>query len=132
MRIADVMMSLPTLPVLIILGSLIGKSVGNIVILLPFAWMGIAKLVRSRRCRLRSECLSSGQGFRGIRGYIMREHILPNVMPLIFANLVLRIPGAILTEASLSFLGLGDACSHVGDDAECTPVRRFTRSHGGG
>ncbi|MGI6517865.1 MAG: ABC transporter permease subunit [Bacillota bacterium] len=110
MRIADVMMSLPTLPVLIILGSLIGKSVGNIVILLAiFAWMGIARLVRSQTLSLKERMFVEAARASGASGgYIMREHILPNVMPLIFANLVLRIPGAILTEASLSFLGLGD------------------------
>ena len=41
-------------------------------------------------------------------GYIIKSHILPNTVPLIFADLVLNIPSAILTEASLSFLGLGD------------------------
>ena len=40
--------------------------------------------------------------------YVMLIHILPNVLPLVFAGMVLRIPAAILTEASLSFLGLGD------------------------
>lgn len=40
--------------------------------------------------------------------YTMIVHILPNVVPLVFASLVLLIPGAILTEATLSFLGLGD------------------------
>ena len=55
----------------------------------------------------------------------MREHILPNVMPLIFANLVLRIPEP-FARGFVELPGSGrSACSHVGqDDAECTPVRR--------
>jgi peptide/nickel transport system permease protein len=110
MRLADVLMSLPGLPVLIILGSLLGKSVVNIVIMLAiFSWMGIARLVRSQTLSLKERMFVEAARASGASGgYIMREHILPNVMPLIFANLVLRIPGAILTEASLSFLGLGD------------------------
>ncbi|MDD2201188.1 MAG: ABC transporter permease [Firmicutes bacterium] len=110
MRLADVLMSLPGLPVLIILGSLFGKSVVNIVIMLAiFSWMGIARLVRSQTLSLKERMFVEAARASGASGgYIMREHILPNVMPLIFANLVLRIPGAILTEASLSFLGLGD------------------------
>jgi peptide/nickel transport system permease protein len=110
MRIADVLMSIPDLPVLIILGALFGKSVLNIVILLAiFSWMGIARLVRSQTLSLKERMFVEAAKASGASGgYIMREHILPNVMPLIFANLVLRIPGAILTEASLSFLGLGD------------------------
>ena len=110
MRVVDVLLAIPSLPILIILGSLIGKSVGNIVILLAiFAWMGIARLVRSQTLSLKERMFVEAARASGASGgYIMREHILPNVMPLIFANLVLRIPGAILTEASLSFLGLGD------------------------
>lgn len=110
MRIVDVLLAVPTMPILIILGALFGKSIFNVVILLAlFSWMGIARIVRAQTLSLKERTFveaakSSGAG----SGYIMLSHILPNTVPLIFANLVLRIPSAILTEASLSFLGLGD------------------------
>lgn len=110
MRIVDVLLAVPTMPILIILGALFGKSIFNVVILLAlFSWMGIARIVRAQTLSLKERTFveaakASGAG----SGYIMVSHILPNTVPLIFANLVLKIPSAILTEASLSFLGLGD------------------------
>ena len=110
MRIVDVLLAVPTMPILIILGALFGKSVVNVVILLAlFSWMGIARIVRSQTLSLKERTfVESAKASGASSGYIMVSHILPNTMPLIFANLVLRIPSAILTEASLSFLGLGD------------------------
>ena len=110
MRVVDVLLAIPSLPILIILGALFGKSVLNIVVLLALlSWMGIARLVRSQTLSLKErQFVEAARASGASQGYIMLQHILPNVVPLIFANLVLRIPGAILTEASLSFLGLGD------------------------
>ncbi|HAI87215.1 MAG TPA: hypothetical protein DCL63_09545 [Firmicutes bacterium] len=110
MRVADVLLAIPSLPILIILGALFGKSVLNIVILLALlSWMGIARLVRSQTLSLKErQFVEAARASGASQSYVMLQHVLPNVMPLIFANLVLRIPGAILTEASLSFLGLGD------------------------
>ncbi len=110
MRIVDVLLAIPTMPILIILGALFGKSVLNVVVLLAlFSWMGIARIVRSQTLSLKERTfVESAKASGASSGYIMLSHILPNTMPLIFANLVLRIPSAILTEASLSFLGLGD------------------------
>ncbi len=110
MRVADVLLAIPELPILIILGALFGKSVLNIVILLALlSWMGIARLVRSQTLSLKErQFVEASRASGAPQSYVMLHHILPNVMPLIFANLVLRIPGAILAEASLSFLGLGD------------------------
>lgn len=110
MRVVDVLLAIPTMPILIVLGALFGKSVFNVVVLLAlFSWMGIARIVRSQTLSLKERMFVEAAKATGASsGYIMLSHILPNTMPLIFANLVLRIPGAILTEASLSFLGLGD------------------------
>jgi peptide/nickel transport system permease protein len=110
MRVVDVLMAIPTLPVLIILGAILGKSVWNIVLLISaFAWMGTARLVRSQTLSLRERVFVEAAKASGASdAYVMLVHILPNVLPLVFAGMVLRIPAAILTEASLSFLGLGD------------------------
>ncbi len=110
MRVVDVLLAVPVMPVLIVLGALFGKSVANVVILLAlFSWMGIARMVRAQTLSLKERTFVEAAKAAGASSaYIMISHILPNTMPLIFANLVLRIPSAILTEASLSFLGLGD------------------------
>lgn len=110
MRLVDVLLSIPDLPILIVLGALFGKSLLNVVIIVSaFAWMGIARIIRSQTLTLKERTFIEAARASGASGnYIMAAHILPNVTPLIFANLVLRIPGAILTEAALSFLGLGD------------------------
>jgi len=110
MRVVDVLLAIPTLPILIILGAILGKSVWNIVLLIAaFAWMGTARLVRSQTLSLRERVFVEAAKASGASdAYVMVVHILPNVLPLVFAGMVLRIPSAILTEASLSFLGLGD------------------------
>lgn len=110
MRLVDVLLAVPTMPILIILSALFGKSVWNIVLLVAaFAWMGTARLVRSQTLSLRERVFVEAAKAAGASdAYVMITHILPNVLPLVFAAMVLRIPTAILMEASLSFLGLGD------------------------
>jgi peptide/nickel transport system permease protein len=111
MRLVDVMLCIPTLPILLALVQVLRvRSIWYIIVLIAiFGWLGEARLVRSRVLSLREmpfvECaIASG----GSKTYIMFRHILPNVVPVILASLVLSVPGAILTEASLSFLGFGD------------------------
>ena len=110
MRFVDVLLAIPSLPILIVLSALLGTSVWNVVILVAmFSWMGTARLVRSQTLTLKERAFVEAAKASGATdGYVMVTHILPNVMPLVFSALVLRIPSAILTEASLSFLGLGD------------------------
>lgn len=110
MRMADVFLSVPTLPILIILSAFFGKNLGNIIILVAaFAWMGTARVVRSQTLSLKQRAfVESARAAGASDGYIMVTHLLPNVFPLVVANAVLMMPVAILYEASLSFLGLGD------------------------
>ncbi len=110
MRLVDVLMAVPMMPILIILSAFFGKSVWNIVLLVAaFSWMGTARLVRSSALSLRERVFVEAAKAAGASdAYVMITHILPNVMPLVFAAMILRIPTAILLEASLSFLGLGD------------------------
>ncbi len=110
MRLADVMLSIPSMPVLIILSALMGKSIWNVVILISlFSWTSTARIVRSQTLTLKERSFVEAARASGAsKSYTMVVHILPNVIPLVFASLVLLIPGAILLEATLSFLGLGD------------------------
>ena len=110
MRITDFFLALPTLPLIIALASLFGQSVmiTSLVIGLT-SWPQTARIIRSQVLSLRERPMVLRVRSLGANdARTLGVHILPNVLPLIFANLVLVLAGAILSEASLSFLGLGD------------------------
>src|SRR6056297_1247982 len=110
MRFTDGFMVLPKLPLIMILAAFLGSSTRNIIIVLGLtSWTGTARLVRSQTLSIKERpfierAISVGAG----RGYIMTKHILPNVFPLVFSNTILVTATAILTETTLSFLGLGN------------------------
>jgi peptide/nickel transport system permease protein len=110
MRITDFFLVLPQLPLVIALAAFFGQSLGIIILVIGMTgWPTTARIVRSQVLSLRERQFVTrvrSLGTSNLR--ILRVHILPNVMPLIFANTVLVIGGAILAEATLSFLGLGD------------------------
>jgi len=110
MRLVDVLLSIPTLPILLVMAGIWGKGLWQIVIVLSiFSWMGTARTVRAQTITLRdSPFVESLRSIGCKRSYILSRHLLPEVLPLLLANIVLGVPGAILAEASVSFLGLSD------------------------
>jgi ABC-type dipeptide/oligopeptide/nickel transport system permease subunit len=110
MRITDVMLVLPFLPLLIVLTAIIGSNMINMVILLGIlGWSFTARLVRSQVLKEKERAYIEAAKAVGAKdGYIMRRHILPNVSPLLFANTVTLASMFIMLEAGLSFIGLGD------------------------
>jgi ABC-type dipeptide/oligopeptide/nickel transport system permease subunit len=115
MRFADLLLVLPTLPLFIVLMSALRTvsstvSMWNIIILITFfGWMSFARSVRSMVLSLRERAFieaakASGAGTL----HILNRHIIPNVFALVYITLATSVPGAIILEASLSFLGLGD------------------------
>jgi peptide/nickel transport system permease protein len=109
-RASDIVSNVPVLPLLIFLVSVLGRHLWLIVlILVAFSWPGLTILVRSMVLQLRSGQLVEAARARGAsRGRVRRRHIFPQVAPFIVAQMIFFAPGAILAEASLSFLGLGD------------------------
>ncbi len=111
MRITDFLLVLPFLPFLIVIAILIHPSVNVITwIIALLGWPFIARLIRSVVLSLRSRSFveaakASGASTR----YILIRHMLPNVSPIAFTQLVLFIPSAIITLTAITFLGLGDA-----------------------
>jgi peptide/nickel transport system permease protein len=108
MRIADVVLCIPMLPILITLAVLFGASTYLMVLLLSTLWWpGIARVIRSRVLSLREKTfVVSAQAAGASRSHIMLKHMIPNVLPLAFASLILNVPSAIVTEAVISFIGI--------------------------
>ncbi len=109
MRITDFFLVLPTLPLIIVLAALFGQSilVTSLVIGLT-SWPQTSRIIRSQVLSLRERPLVMRVRSLGAsNARIMRVHVLPNIAPLIFANLVLVLSGSILAQAALAFLGLG-------------------------
>lgn len=110
MRIVDILLSIPTLPILMALAGIWGRGLLQLVLILSlFSWMGTARTVRSMTLSLREACYIENLRALGAKtSYILYRHLLPETLPLLLANIALGVPGAILAEASLSFLGLSD------------------------
>ncbi len=109
MRLTDAVMSFPLMVLMIALVAILGQSVANIVLIIALVgWPGVARLVRGEVLSLKNRefveaARASGEGTLSI---IFRQ-LIPNCLPPIIVNGTFGVANAILTEASLSFLGLG-------------------------
>lgn len=101
---------IPTLPLMIVLARLLNPSLLVLIAVIGLtSWAGTGRIVRAQVLTLRERAFVERARALGAKDrYIIKTHILPNTLPLIFANTVLIIAVAILSEAALSFLGLGD------------------------
>jgi peptide/nickel transport system permease protein len=110
MRITDFFLVIPWLPLMIVLAAVLGTNIWNMIFVIGItSWAGTARVVRSQTLSVRERqfverAVAIGAG----PAHIIRHEILPNVFPIIFANTVLIASTAILSETTLSFLGLGD------------------------
>lgn len=111
MGVTDLMYGLPFYPFAIVLIAIFGSSMVNIAIVIALVfWRTIARVTRSETLSLRERTYvksARAAGSSDLR--IMYSHILPNLIPLILIYFVFGITWGILLEASLSFIGLGDA-----------------------
>jgi ABC-type dipeptide/oligopeptide/nickel transport system permease subunit len=110
MRLADLTLALPFLPLVILLSAYLGPSQRNVVLVLTLvSWAGPARLIRSRVLSLFDQpYVEAARALGGGHFRIMQKHIWPAVRNLVLAQAVLVGGVSILAEASLSFLGLGD------------------------
>ena len=115
MRVTDVFLVLPWLVLMIVFVAVLpgGPSVWKIILVIGITgWAGTARIVRTQVLSIKKRAFverarSVGAG----EFHIIRKHIFPNVFPLIFANAILTVALAILSESALSFLGMGAAAT---------------------
>ncbi|AZM55879.1 ABC transporter permease [Streptomyces sp. WAC 01529] len=113
MRVTDWFLVMPTLVLAIALAAVMSGSVWTIILAIGVTtWPTTARLVRAQTLAVESRpYIERARALGGGHGHVMARHVLPNVMPLVLAQTTLVISGAILTEATLAFLGLGDPTS---------------------
>lgn len=116
MRGVDIAYALPDLLVMILVGVLIGRgTVGILIALGLVSWMGTARLVRAQFLQLQHEEFVEAARAAGQSNLlIITKHLLPNAIGPIIVALTFTVPSAILSESTLSFIGLGlspPACS---------------------
>jgi peptide/nickel transport system permease protein len=113
MRLTDWFLVIPFLPLAIVLAAILGRSLFVIALVIGLVtWAGTARVVRAQVLTLKERpYVERARALGASNGQIIARHILPNVFPLIFANTILVVAVAILTETTLSFLGLGDPFS---------------------
>jgi peptide/nickel transport system permease protein len=110
MRLTDIFLTLPILVVALLLAAVLGPSIGNIILIIAiFSWAGVARVIRAQTLSLKNRAFIDAARVSGAsnRAIILR-HLAPNVLPLTFLYMVFTISGAIITEAILAFLGMGD------------------------
>ncbi len=110
MRFTDIMMTFPFFLLLVLIVFIFGPSIAFIVLAIGLTgWTGTARLIRSEALSLRTrEFVAAAKALGASDNRIIFRHLIPNVMSLIIVIATLSIPGVILAEAALSFIGLGD------------------------
>ena len=109
MRFTDIMLSIPSLPLLLILSRYGGGSVASIILILSvFSWMGLARIVRGTILSIKRRDFVEAARMTGARNVrIVSRHILPSTLAPVIVNATLTLGFAIIAESSLSYLGLG-------------------------
>ncbi|MFN2354821.1 MAG: ABC transporter permease [Desulfopila sp.] len=113
MRLIDIILVLPDLPVMIVLAAFFGPSVITIIIVLSaFSWVSTARIVRGKVLTLKERrYIKAAEMYGAGTIYLMRRHFLPEIMPLAAVGMIRLAGRAVVAEAALSFLGLGDPTS---------------------
>jgi ABC-type dipeptide/oligopeptide/nickel transport system permease subunit len=110
MRIVDFFLAVPRLPFIIVLAVYLGSSIGNIIfVLLLFTWAKGARVIRAQVLSLKRQAhVEVALLFGANRKYIMLRHIFPEILPLSAFKFVKSSSYALIAEAGLAFLGIGD------------------------
>lgn len=112
MRLVDILLSVPTLPLYLILAALLpGGGISRIILIFTaFGWTGVARLVRGSILSLRNQdFVDAARAMGASETRLILRHLLPNSLAPVIVAATLTVGGAILGESALSYLGLGIA-----------------------
>lgn len=111
MRLADMIMVMPSLLIILIMSSLFGQlNIWTIVLMIAlFRWPGVSRVIRAQTLKLKHRPFIEAAKIAGASHLrILMRHLLPNVLPLALLYMTFRVTAAIIIEAALAFLGFGD------------------------
>ena len=110
MRVTEWFLVIPFLPLAIVLAAILGPSIQNIILVIGItSWPQNARVICAQVLTLRErDYVDRSRALGASNWHLMTRHVVPNVAPLILATTTLTVPVVILSEATLSFLGLGD------------------------
>ncbi|MBU5308222.1 ABC transporter permease [Clostridioides mangenotii] len=108
-RVLDILMSIPTFFLILVINSFFGSSIKNIIIVIGLlGWMSVARVVRSETLSIKEReyvLYAKSLGQRPLK--IITKHIIPSILPTVIVTASINIANSVLMESSLSFLGLG-------------------------
>ena len=109
MRFADIMLCFPRFFLILSVIAVVGPSIFNVMIIIGLTgWMGMARLIRAEILSLKTrDYVSASKALGASDAFIITKHLIPNGIGPVLVSFVFGVAGAILTEAGLSFLGLG-------------------------
>ena len=109
MRFADIMLCFPRFFLILAVIAMVGPSIYNVMIIIGLTgWMGMARLIRAEILSLKMrDYVSASRTLGASHFFIITRHLIPNGLGPVLVSFVFGVAGAILTEAGLSFLGLG-------------------------
>ena len=110
MAVDDWFLVIPFLPLAIVLAAVLGSSATTLAVVIGVtSWAGSGRLLRAQVLSVKERLFIERSRALGASGWhIVTRHVLPHTAPLILANAILTVPGAILAESTLAFLGFGD------------------------
>ena len=108
-RVTDFFLVIPWLPFVLVIVSVLGTSLQTIIFAIALvSWPTTTRVIRSQVLSIKErQFIERARAVGAGKSYILARHILPNVMPLVWAEAVLTVSSAVFTEAFLSFFGLG-------------------------
>jgi peptide/nickel transport system permease protein len=110
MRLVDVLLVIPRLPLIIVIAAYLGAGLETVILVIGLlSWPGPARIIRSQVLSLRGRNqIEAARLFGGKTGYIIRRHLVPSLTPILAAIFIGLAGRAVFMEASMAFLGLGD------------------------